>query len=511
MTTAAGWSAGYVTDTPYMRGYYPQQNPVHLALNTTMAGFNADRPGPDDPLHYLELGCGQGFGALVLAAANPAWRITAIDFNPGHVADARRVAGELGIGNIRFLEADLTTLAEDPLIAEIPQADVTSMHGVWSWVAPEVRAGIVRLLRARVRPGGLVHVSYNALPGWHSVLLLQRLIHRTGRHLARGSLAEATAGLAFARELAATGATGLASQGPLKDILEHLETSPAAYIAHEYMNDSWQPCWHADVAADLAGAKLDYVGSASILANFPDLMVNAEQRAILDRFTDPSLRELVLDSCQTRMLRHDIYARGARRVSVGVRDEALGGVTLALARAPKSFVYALKVPAGEAALNEAFYGPIVERLGRGPATVAELLAIGAEDGQARNAAEIIGTMVGSHQALVLARPGAAMNDASRRLNAHTATHSHQEDSARRPTALACPALAGGLVTPLAHIAIARRLAETPDADPAGIDTLTWARDAAPPEAQPAQIEEVATGMRGVLDEHARMWRWVGIA
>lgn len=511
MTTAAGWSAGYVTDTPYTRGFYPQQTPVHVALNATLAGFHADQPGPDDPLTYLELGCGQGFGATVLAAANPAWRVTAIDFNPAHVAAARRMAGELGIGNIRFLEADLATLAEDPLLAEIPEADVTSLHGVWSWVAPEVRAGIMRLLRARVRPGGLVHVSYNALPGWQGALLLQRLVFRTGRHLAKGSLAQAQAGLGVARELLAAGARGLTSSDMVAKVLERLETSPTAYLAHEYMNESWQPCWHADVAADLAGAKLDYIASGHTLANFPDLMANAEQRAILERFTDPHLRELVLDSCQTQMLRHDIFARGGRRLSVRARDAALEGLTLALTKTPKSFVYALTVPAGRAELSREYYGPMVERLGEGPATVAELLAINPQKDQARNPAEVVGTMVGSLQALVVARPGAAMNETARRLNVHTATHVRHEDGTDRPTAMACPALAGGLVMPLALIDIAHRLAATNGADPAGIDTMAWAREAAPPGVEPAQVEATAKGARAALDEHARLWRWLGIA
>ena len=64
-------------------------------------------------MSYLELGCGQGFGALILAASNPHWTVTAIDFNPAHIAAARAWAAQAGIDNVSFLEADLSTLAED--------------------------------------------------------------------------------------------------------------------------------------------------------------------------------------------------------------------------------------------------------------------------------------------------------------------------------------------------------------------------------------------------------------
>ena len=84
-----------------------------MSLACLLGGVAAPMPGPDDAVSYLELGCGQGFGALVLAASNPHWKVTAIDFNPAHIAAARDWAAKAGIDNITFLEADLSTLAED--------------------------------------------------------------------------------------------------------------------------------------------------------------------------------------------------------------------------------------------------------------------------------------------------------------------------------------------------------------------------------------------------------------
>jgi SAM-dependent methyltransferase len=165
-----GWGGGYVTDITYMTGYYRQQSPAMIALGCLLGGVASPMPGPDDPLSYLELGCGQGFGAMVLAASNPNWRVTAIDFNPAHIAAARAWAAEAALHNIRFIEADLANFAEDPASADVPLADFVSLHGVWSWVPPIVQSGIVRLLRSKVKPGGAVHVSYNALPAWGAAL-----------------------------------------------------------------------------------------------------------------------------------------------------------------------------------------------------------------------------------------------------------------------------------------------------------------------------------------------------
>jgi SAM-dependent methyltransferase len=511
MTTAAGWSAGYVTDIAYSRGYYAEQTPVHLALTALVMGVETDLPGPTDEVSYLELGCGHGFTATVLAAANPGWRITAVDFNPAHIAAARRLATELGLANIRFLEADLSTLAEQPLLAEIPEADVVSLHGVWSWVSAEVRAGIVRLLRARVRAGGLVHVSYNALPGWQSALLLQRLVREAGRRLGHGSIEQSRAGVALVREMIAAEAACLTKSPLVAEILSRLDTSPPEYVAHEYMNEHWSPCWHADVAADLAGAKLDFIGSARLLTNFNDLMMTGGQRAIHARFPDPLMRELLVDSCNNRLLRHDIYARGTRRLSARTRDTALEAVTLALVTAPEDVVYSITMPAGRASLSEDYYRPIVQRLAEGPCTMGELLSLPALAGHAHNPSEVVGMLVGSGQALVVARPGAPMNTASRHFNALNARRHLRVDTLGQPSAMACPALAGGLAMPLAHFYVAERFAASGGVDAASIDATRWAREFAPPDTPQSQIEALAQQMNDAVRCHGRLWRWLGIA
>ena len=60
---------------------------------------------------------------------------------------------------------------------------------------PAVQAGIVRLLRAKVKPGGAVHVSYNALPAWGGALGMQRVMRECGRRLATRSDRQAEEGL----------------------------------------------------------------------------------------------------------------------------------------------------------------------------------------------------------------------------------------------------------------------------------------------------------------------------
>src|SRR4030095_355344 len=185
------WNSGYVADIAYIEGFYVQQSPARMALACLFGNVAPDVPEPDDPACYLELGCGVGIGALLTAASNPGWQITAIDYNPAHIAIGAGIARAARIDNIRFLEADLSQLAASGAADTIPQADFVTMHGLWTWVSNDVRAGIIRLLAAKTRPGGMVHVSYNALPAWQGALGMQRIIYEArlragGRRGAQG-------------------------------------------------------------------------------------------------------------------------------------------------------------------------------------------------------------------------------------------------------------------------------------------------------------------------------------
>ncbi|HXT81688.1 MAG TPA: class I SAM-dependent methyltransferase, partial [Acetobacteraceae bacterium] len=349
------WGRGYVTDITYTLGWYRQQAPSVMALACLLGSVAAPAPAPDDAVSYLELGCGQGFGSLALAASNPSWRVTGIDFNPAHVAIARQWAAEAGITNAQFIEADLSTLAESPAARDIPEADFVSLHGVWSWVPRAVQDGIVRLLDAKVRPGGLVHLSYNSLPGWGAAMGMQRLLREVSRSLAWRSDRRSEQGMGVLRDLLAAEAMHLGRSPQVREMITRSDKFPVTYLAHEFMNESWAPCYMADVAAALGRAKLEWVSSVELIENFPEMTLTPAQRAVQQRFEDPLVRELVKDTCLERQLRHDLFVRGARRLTAAQRDEALMDVTICTTVSPNDMPDRIEVPAGTAELNPSFY------------------------------------------------------------------------------------------------------------------------------------------------------------
>jgi SAM-dependent methyltransferase len=499
--TGGDWGDGYIVDIAYLPGYFRQQSPAHLNLACLLGGFAGIDSSPVLPLSYLELGCGYGFSALALAAANPRWRVTGIDFNPGHVAAARSLAAEAGIANAQFIEADLAELAAGELGPDIPESDVVAAHGIWSWVGDGARAGIVRLLGSRLRPGGLLYVSYNALPAWSSGFGMQRLLREAGSRLASRSDKQAAAGLDILRALSDANARQLRDPF-VRAVMERNRQSHPNYLAHEFMNAAWRPAFHADVVLALRSAKLDWVASAALLENFSPLMLHDEARAVFDRFDEPLMRELVKDMCLDRALRQDVFVRGARRLSAYERDAALGEVTLALACPIEKFVWEFEVPVGKATIERGFFGPIVAALAESPKRVCDLLAL-PDLPRRDNPGELVGMLVGTGQVLPLSGQPAEPEPQVLRLNALAARRFARLDNLTSGMALATSGSGTPLPCAMVELLVGGNLCEAAPSDLAE-QAKTFAA-AALPEEQAKLVETY----NQILHEWTPLWRTLG--
>lgn len=449
---SASWSGGYVADIAYIEGFYVQQSPARLALACLFGNVAADLPERDDDASYLELGCGIGIGALLTAASNPGWQVTAVDYNPAHIAIGAGLARAARLDNIRFIEADLAHLSTSAEGDAIPKADFVTMHGLWSWVSREVRAGIVRLLASKTRPGAMVHVSYNALPAWQGALGMQRLTFEAGRRSGGRSDAQAQAGLGLARDLKAVESKYLTESSLTRDLLDTTIAMSTEYLSHEYMSAHWAPAFHADVVEAFAEAKLDWVASANPMENFPELMLTPEQREVMNRYGDPVMRELIKDMCLPRQLRHDVFVRGARRLSNETRDAAMGRLLVVPIVSPGELQTKIRVPAGMAEVSDALKDMMMAAMG-GPATIGELLRLGGGS----NPAELLSMLVGSHQCQIAVRAEGEQPDSANRLNRVFGSRVNSIVDARTAGGLACGRLGTGMTAPPLLQFIAARL------------------------------------------------------
>jgi SAM-dependent methyltransferase len=446
------WTAGYVSDLEYTTAYYREQAPSHLNLVALING--CEPPALADGFAYCELGCGQGFTANLLAAANPQGRFYAVDFNPSHIASARRLADRAGLRNIEFIEDSFADLADSP--RELPRFDYVTLHGVFSWIAAEHRRAIVRFIRRYLKSGGIVYISYNAMPGWTAALPLQRLLYEHATLVAERSDRRMERAIAFAQELRTADLRYQLGNAFLDEIAGLLGRRETRYLVHEYLNAGWEPLYFTDVARELAEAKLEFAGSAHLVENFVDLTLALKQIELLNQVAAQDVREMLKDFCVNRRFRKDVFVRGARRLSPLARQEQLRATRLALLVPREDAVLKLDVPRGEASLDPAVYAPILDALGERPRSIDELLGLAQRVKRDTTAMEVLGILAGSGQVGPLVE-GEVPRAPAQRFNRAVAAAAELEEL-HRGVALAAPALGSGIgvnsVALLAHGAAA---------------------------------------------------------
>ncbi len=363
----AHWQDGYVTEIPYTQGFYPHLSPANLLL--CLLAKQVKFPSIHQPFTYCELACGQGLTTNLLAAAYPQGEFYATDFNPTHIHQARDFARAAGLTNVTFSDQSF----QEYLEADLPAFDFISLHGIYSWISPENRQAIQAFIKKRLKVGGVVYVSYNALPGWGVMAPLQKLIQFYGSR---------TPGVAVERlkmawellELLKTN-QALYFQHPwLVNRLEQLKTQDVHYLVHEFFNEHWHPLYVDEVMAEMANAKLTYVGSAHLLDHVDAFHLPPAAINHLATLSDPVLRELVRDFYLNTQFRRDVYVRGPVGMHGETQAQILQNMAFVLTVLPHLVKLEHQTTAGQVQLQANLYLPVVDNLAQGPVTVAELAA-----------------------------------------------------------------------------------------------------------------------------------------
>lgn len=313
MTDAAN---GYMTEIEYTYDYHAELNPHYMRLGLLNAGFRAPEIGA-----ACELGCGQGV-SLVIHAAATLTRWCATDVNPDHVAFARTMARSSGID----VQIDNDAIADMVDRTDLPDFDYIAVNGVWSWVTDHNRQAIVEFARRRLKPGGVLYVSYNALPGSGAIEPLRHLLAEHASTASRNQpiVDRIQAALSFAEQLSATRPGYLQDHPKVAGELGKLRELDQRYLAHEYFSGNWQPMHFSAVAERLAAAELQFACSAFYSEAVDALHMDPTQRSLLAAIDDPVFRQTARDFLVNQRFRRDFWVKGGgNRLSGKERTAAL--------------------------------------------------------------------------------------------------------------------------------------------------------------------------------------------
>lgn len=506
------WSDGYVTDIQYTSGFYRELSPVLQRYCADIAGWHS--PDPAQAFNYCELACGQGFGTNLLAASFPHARFWGFDFNPAQVANAQRLAARAGSENVTFGEESFQSLVAKPETA-LPMFDYISFHGIYSWISEENRLAIVEFVRRKLKPGGMVYVSYNSLPGWAQMAPVQRLMREHAQRNPNRSDVQVMEAMEFLKTLKESGALFFKANTAVEPRMEKLKDHNRHYLAHEYLNGFWHPLYFTDVARELEPAKLNFIASAAVHDNIATVMATQAVRDLMAKAKDPGMAQLVRDYAINQQFRRDLFARGSTQVSgTANAQRSLGRMFHPIVR-PEQLIAKVQTPVGEVTGKPEVYDPILEALRKGPQSVESLMKIPELSSQgAGNLNQALAILAGAGQL----HPGAGTElTSARKFNLAVAQEVFDGSGYNF---LAAPAIGSGIVATVVEMLALKALGHgkpVPTADLAGkVWELLAAsgrrllKDGKQIDSKDDTLTELNTQLSVFVNEKIPQWKSLGV-
>jgi SAM-dependent methyltransferase len=360
-------------DLAYVRSFVPELSPEWLDLVAAVNGV--DSPRARTGFRWCELGCGLGLTSVVCAALHPASLFTAVDSRADHTAAAEGLRRAARADNLTFH----TRRFEDTDDLVIPPQNYIVVHGVYSWIDDASREALRAFIDRHLAPGGLVYLSYNALPGWAADATFQHLLRALAED-AHGDTLER-----FARSAdTVQGLVGAGGGGALSRTVagqhwsSYISRHDPAYLPHEYLVPGWRAFYVDEVRHAMGQLGLTPAGTATLEENFNAILLTPEQREALGAIARPDRRELARDFLIDQRFRRDVYARAPRPLTRDEQRHVLLDRPFVLLRPGVQAHLSISTPRGQVSCDTPTTRRLVKTLASGPKRLGDCVESGAD-------------------------------------------------------------------------------------------------------------------------------------
>ncbi len=362
------WNQGYVTDVNYVKNVFSELSPASINYCLTLS----NQPAADltKPFTYAELGAGFGLSVASWAAQYPQGRFFSVDFNPSQTAWAQKLADAAGLDNLTVYERSFGQMLSE----DLPPLDYIVLHGIYSWVTPEVRADIRNFIAKFLKPGGVVYLGYNAQPGWSAVGPLRNLIlEQAAASGERNPIQALGRGLALLKDLEAAGALYFKASGQAKQWLENWGRANPQYVVGELLNREHRAFYFSEILADLAEAKTTFVGSLEV-ANYLEPIITPKDFLTRLEQAGPNLalRETMKDLLYNTTFRRDLFMKGTQPADRQRSEGLLRQTRLVLCGAQEKLPEKVVLKGADITLKPEIYEAVLNILAEGPVSIGDL-------------------------------------------------------------------------------------------------------------------------------------------
>jgi SAM-dependent methyltransferase len=268
-----------------------------LEVIARLFGLN---PAPAAGARVLELGCGDGGNLLSLAQALPGASFLGIDAAESAIERGSNLARAADLSNVELRVGDLVELPEE----DLGSFDYVLSHGVYSWIPPRARVGLLAGVRRHMAPEGIFYVSYNAYPGSH----LRDMAREILAYHVRG-IEDPQEKLAAARELMAT-IVAIEEPSPYAQVLrEHMERMlhySTALLFHDDLAEISTPFYFHELVEHANHHHLAFLSEANLFESRLRDVPDSAARLMESLPDDVVVREQYLDFFKNRVFRQTL-------------------------------------------------------------------------------------------------------------------------------------------------------------------------------------------------------------
>lgn len=283
----------------------PESHPLHLSSIAKLFGVNSKDLSSS---RVLELGCGTGSNLIPLAERWPESVFLGIDLSGKQIDLGKKIIQELNLKNIELRQESILDFSKNS-----GQFDYIICHGVFSWVNKTIQDKILNIFSKHLTIDGLGYLSYNALPGWRAKGAIREMMqyHTTDIADPQEKALQAKALIKFLSESQSD------PQNPYGQILQNcfkeLQSAPAHYLFHEYLEQENQAFYFHEVISRLESAGLAYVADSQFaLMTTVDLPQDTQN--LLEGLSNRAKLEQYLDFIRNRKLRESIICRHPKKI-----------------------------------------------------------------------------------------------------------------------------------------------------------------------------------------------------
>lgn len=361
---------GYVADLSYPSNLHKSFQPPWTDWQLERRGIVPPR-GPGEEFTLVDLGCGDALGMLTAAASHPQGAFIGLDAMQQHIEHGSEIASKARLENVRLHCIEF----KDAMHMADGSADYVAVQGVLAWIDPDNRDRLIDLAVKWLKPGGVLTIGYNCLPGWQKIAPFQKLVREVAWGLEGTSVDRFFVAVKRIRQMNIL----------TKDLWDWIDPQLArhsrAYFAHEYLNEWWNPLWSSDVVRAFSSRGMAYVGQALPNGLRADLTTPAAILEELRKVVDPATRELASDIAGEAWYRNDIYLKlpfdlldgDAHKAAMMERPWLLGEPCL------DDDWFSSVTRAGKIEFDTPCARAIVERLDQGPAPLCAIGGFSAGD------------------------------------------------------------------------------------------------------------------------------------